>query len=92
MTPTNGEAASAPPAFEVEYACGNCGGQWADEYPVRTEVKTARGRVHVFSRDCDAMAGQCGDCCGPVQCPTCELYGHVEIADRRPVEEGDDGE
>lgn len=84
--------------FRVTFGCGNCGEEFDDTFPPRVSVEVPHhhSRVHVLDADCDAMLNEC-DYCGPVQCPTCELYEHVEVEKREPLDdeevvEGDGGE
>lgn len=71
--------------FEVGYECGNCGRQWSQSYPRRTEVNDEGpdAGTYVLLPDNDF-----GD--NRINCPTCGLYTYVGVIERRPIEDGDD--
>lgn len=84
-------------AFRVTFGCTNCGKEWPETYPPRWFVgKSHRGdRVRAYDKDCNEMMNSC-DTCGPIRCPTCELFDPVEVRDREPLdddveEEADNG-
>lgn len=73
-------------AFTTALSCDNCGGEWDDAHPERTEVyEDARGRVVVVDRDCEKFVTRCGECCYYATCPTCGFRKHVSVTDREPV-------
>lgn len=71
--------------FRVVFGCDNCGDEFEDTYPPRTEVRRSDGRVRVHDGDGATL----GDF-DVVRCPTCELLKHVFIDDREPLGDGDD--